>query len=105
VRKKWRAYIRIEIQSAAKYNNFRGRCAVRIPKVYLETSVFNFVFADGAPDRKRDALKLFEEISENILNPRSRQKLRSAETTKQPERSDYLSHPLLSAARFRLSGA
>jgi len=35
---------------------------MRIPRIYLETSVFNFAFADDAPDKKSDTLKLFEEI-------------------------------------------
>ena len=32
------------------------------PKIYLETTIFNFVFADDAKDKKEDTLKLFEEI-------------------------------------------
>ena len=35
---------------------------MRVPKIYLETSVFNFYFADDAPDKRQDTLKLFEEI-------------------------------------------
>ena len=35
---------------------------MRIQRIYLETSVFNFVFADDAPEKKADTLKLFEEI-------------------------------------------
>jgi predicted nucleic acid-binding protein len=31
-------------------------------KIYLETTVFNFKFADDAPDKKQDTLKLFDEI-------------------------------------------
>jgi hypothetical protein len=31
--------------------------------------VFNFVFADDAPDSKRDTLKLFEEIEEGKYEP------------------------------------
>lgn len=42
---------------------------MRIPKVYLETSVFNFIFADDAPDRRRDAVKLFAEIQEGKYVP------------------------------------
>jgi hypothetical protein len=41
-----RTEIFVEIQNTGKYNNYKGRCAVHIPKAYLETSVFNFVFAD-----------------------------------------------------------
>ena len=33
-------------------------------KIYLETTIFNFVFADDAPDKKQDTLKLFEEIEQ-----------------------------------------
>jgi len=43
------------------YNSNRGT-AMQKPKIYLETSIFNFVFADDAPEKKADTLKLFEEI-------------------------------------------
>ena len=33
-------------------------------KIYLETTIFNFVFADDSPDKKQDMLKLFEEIDQ-----------------------------------------
>jgi len=36
---------------------------MRIPKIYLETTIFNFVFADDAPDKKEATIKLFEEIA------------------------------------------
>lgn len=42
---------------------------MRAPKIYLETSVFNFVFADDAPDKKQDTLKLFKEIKEGRYEP------------------------------------
>jgi predicted nucleic acid-binding protein len=42
---------------------------MRVPKIYLETSVFNFVFADDAPDKRQDALKLFEEIEQGKYAP------------------------------------
>ena len=42
---------------------------MRIPKIYLETSIFNFLFADDAPDKKQDALKLFEEIRQGKYQP------------------------------------
>lgn len=35
---------------------------MKTPKIYLETTVFNFYFADDAPEKKMDTLKLFEEI-------------------------------------------
>jgi predicted nucleic acid-binding protein len=34
------------------------------PRVYLETSAVNFVFADDAPDKRDDTIKLFEEIKQ-----------------------------------------
>jgi predicted nucleic acid-binding protein len=40
-----------------------------IPKVYLETSVFNSGFADDASDRKEDTLKLLEDIEEGKYKP------------------------------------
>jgi predicted nucleic acid-binding protein len=42
---------------------------MRIPRIYLETSVFNFVFADNDPDKQRDTLKLFDEIGEGKYVP------------------------------------
>jgi hypothetical protein len=42
---------------------------MRTPRLYLETSVFNFVFADDAPDKKTDTLKLFQEIKAGMYQP------------------------------------
>ena len=42
---------------------------MRVPKVYLETTMFNFYFADDAPDKKQDAIKLFEEIRQGKYEP------------------------------------
>jgi predicted nucleic acid-binding protein len=42
---------------------------MRIQQIYIETSVFNFYFADDAPDKKQDTLKLFEEIEEGKYKP------------------------------------
>ena len=42
---------------------------MRTPKIYLETSVFNFCFADDAPDKMQDTLKLFEEIKAGMYLP------------------------------------
>jgi predicted nucleic acid-binding protein len=39
------------------------------PKIYLETTIFNFPFADDAPDLKADTLKLFEEIKAGKYDP------------------------------------
>jgi hypothetical protein len=40
-----------------------------VPKIYLETSVFNFRFVDDAPDKKRDTLRLFDEIKQGKYEP------------------------------------
>jgi predicted nucleic acid-binding protein len=42
---------------------------VRTPRVYIETSVFNFVFSDDAPDKRQDTLKFFVEIKEGKYEP------------------------------------
>jgi hypothetical protein len=42
---------------------------VRIPRVYIETSIFNFVFTDDAPDKRQETLKLFAEIREGRYDP------------------------------------
>jgi len=42
---------------------------MRIPKIYLETTIFNFPFADDAPQYKADTLRLFEEIGEGKFKP------------------------------------
>ena len=42
---------------------------MRIPKIYLETTMFNFYFADDAPDKKQDTLTLFEEIQAGKYDP------------------------------------
>ncbi|GMO42216.1 MAG: hypothetical protein Pg6C_03600 [Treponemataceae bacterium] len=35
---------------------------MKTPTIYLETAIFNFPFADDAPQYRADTLKLFEEI-------------------------------------------
>ncbi|MDR1564028.1 MAG: hypothetical protein LBS74_03635 [Oscillospiraceae bacterium] len=42
---------------------------MRIPKIYLETSVFNFYFADDDPEKKQDTIRLFEEIGAGKYKP------------------------------------
>jgi hypothetical protein len=39
---------------------------MRVPKIYIETSVFNFYFAEDAPDKRQDTLKLFEKIKARL---------------------------------------
>jgi len=38
-------------------------------KIYLETTVFNFFFAEDSPDKRQDAIKLFEEIKQGKYIP------------------------------------
>ena len=38
-------------------------------KIYLETTVFNFRFADDAPDKQQDTIKLFDEINQGKYIP------------------------------------
>ena len=42
---------------------------MRIPKIYLETTVFNFFFAEDAPEKRQDTIKLFEEIKDGSYIP------------------------------------
>lgn len=42
---------------------------MRIPRMYIETSVFNFVFAEDAPEKRVDTLALFEEIRQGKYEP------------------------------------
>jgi len=42
---------------------------MRTPRIYLETTIFNFPFADDAPQYKADTLKLFEEIKAGKFIP------------------------------------
>jgi hypothetical protein len=42
---------------------------LRIPTIYLETTIFNFPFADDAPQYKADTLRLFAEIKAGKFKP------------------------------------
>jgi len=42
---------------------------MRTPKIYLETTLFNFFFADDAPEKKHDTIKLFQEIKDGKYIP------------------------------------
>jgi predicted nucleic acid-binding protein len=69
----------------------RGGSEMRVPRIYLETSVFNFVFADDAPEKREDTLKLFGDIKAGEFEPYTSEfvtdELRAA---KQPKREDML---------------
>jgi predicted nucleic acid-binding protein len=64
----------------------------RLKKVYIETSVFNFVFADNDIEKQQHAIRLFEEINEGKYEPYTSQmvvgELLQAE---EPKRSKMLS--------------
>jgi len=42
---------------------------MRIPTIYLETTIFNFPFVDDAPQYRADALRLFAEIKAGKFRP------------------------------------
>ena len=63
-------------------------------KIYLETTIFNFVFADDAPDKKLDTLKLLEEINSGKYIPYTSdyvlQELQKAEKPKKSQMIDLI---------------
>ncbi len=60
-------------------------------KVYIETSVFNFVFAYNEPERRRDTLVLFDEIRHGKYKPyTSSYVIRELVQCPEPQRSDML---------------
>jgi len=64
---------------------------MRTPTVYIETSVFNFVFADDAPEKRRHTLTLFEEIRQGRYEPyTSEYVFRELERAPSPKREDLL---------------
>ncbi len=63
----------------------------RIPKMYVETSVLNFVFTDDAPERRKDTLTLLEEIHQGKYAPyTSNYVLDELEAAPEPKRSKML---------------
>ena len=42
---------------------------MRIPKIYIETSVFNHAVSDQSPENRKNTLKLFEEIKNGKFIP------------------------------------
>jgi predicted nucleic acid-binding protein len=42
---------------------------MRVPKIYLETTIFNFPFADDAPQYRDDTRRLFAEIKAGRFRP------------------------------------
>ena len=65
---------------------------MRIPKIYVETSVFNFVFADDAPEKRQDTLVLFDEIRQGRYVPYiSDTVIRELDRATEPKRTKMLS--------------
>jgi len=64
---------------------------MRTPKIYLETTVFNFFFADDAPDKRADTLRLFEEIAQGKYEPYTSEfVLGELQRTSEPKRRQML---------------
>jgi len=64
---------------------------MRIPAIYLETTIFNFPFADDAPQYKSDTLQLFAEIKAGKFRPfTSEYVTRELEAATDPMREDRL---------------
>jgi predicted nucleic acid-binding protein len=42
---------------------------MKVPTIYLETTIFNFPFTDDAPQYRADTLRLFEEIQTEKFKP------------------------------------
>ena len=56
---------------------------MRVPTIYLESTIFNFPFADDAPQYQADTKRLFAEIKAGKFRPfTSRYVLRELENTK-----------------------
>ena len=61
-------------------------------KLYLETTVFNFKFADDAPDKRQDTIKLFDEINQGKYIPyTSDYVLQELLKTEEPKKSEMVS--------------
>jgi predicted nucleic acid-binding protein len=64
---------------------------MRVPRVYIETSIFNFYFADNDPEKQRDTLKLFDEIREGKFEAlTSDYVLRELARASEPKRSQMI---------------
>jgi predicted nucleic acid-binding protein len=64
---------------------------MRVPKIYIETSIFNFVFADDAPEKTQDTLKLFDEIAQGKYEPYTASYvLEELIKTKEPKKSKMI---------------
>ena len=60
---------------------------LRIPMIYLETTIFNFPFADDAPHYQADTLRFFAEIKAGKFRPFTSEYVpRELEITKDAEK-------------------
>jgi hypothetical protein len=60
---------------------------MRVPTIYLETTIFNFPFADDAPHYQADTLRLFAEIKAGKFRPFTSEYVpRELEVTKDTEK-------------------
>ena len=60
---------------------------MRVPAIYLETTIFNFPFADDVPHYKADTLRLFAEIKDGKFRPfTSEYVMQELENTKNAEK-------------------
>jgi len=60
---------------------------MRIPSIYIETTIFNFPFADDSPQYQADTWRLFAEIKEGKFKPfTSEYVLRELENTADAEK-------------------
>jgi hypothetical protein len=64
---------------------------MRVPSIYLETTIFNFPFADDAPQYQADTKRLFAEIKSGKFQPfTSEYVTRELEAATDPQREDRL---------------
>jgi len=60
---------------------------MRIPSIYIETTIFNFPFVDDSPQYKADTLRLFEEIKAGKFRPfTSEYVIKELESTKDADK-------------------
>lgn len=64
---------------------------MRVPKVYIETSVFNFVFVDDSPEKRQDTLLFLDELHQGKYEPyTSDYVIRELARCPEPKRSNMI---------------
>jgi hypothetical protein len=77
--------------SQKEKNEFHTQEAMRIPSIYLETTIFDFPFTDDAPQYQADTLQLFREIKAGKFRPfTSRYVLFELEDTKNAQKREKM---------------